>query len=111
MELQLIEEQPYNRENRENREVTLVIPATNGTGDIKSFLNTVREKLQAKIIKIMGSAKETMVTLELEKSSSPSNILDEITNMPEVQVAEEKTLKIPVNSQQGILVILGANSN
>ena len=81
MELQLIEEQPYNRENRENREVTLVIPATNGTGDIKSFLNTVRE------------------------------ILDEITNMPEVQVAEEKTLKIPVNSQQGILVILGANSN
>ena len=43
MELQLIEEQPYNRENRENREVTLVIPATNGTGDIKSFLNTVRE--------------------------------------------------------------------
>ena len=105
MEMQLMERQTA------NREVILVIPATDGTGDIKSFLNTVREKLPVRIVKTMGSAKETMVTLELEKSFSPSNVLDEITHMPEVHTAEEKKLKIPVNSKQGILVVLGVSPN
>ena len=99
------------KDPQDSRELTLVIPATNGKGDMKSFLNTVGEKLQARIIRMTGSAKETMVTLAIERSSSPSNILDEITNMPEVHVAEEKILKIPVNSGKGILVILGANSD
>jgi len=105
METQLIEG------HTGNKEVTLVIPATDGTGDIKSFLNTVRDKLQARIVKMTGSAKETMVTLELGELPFQSNILDEITNMPEVHIAEEKKLKIPTNSKQGILVILGANLN
>lgn len=105
-----METQPLERQT-DNKEVTLLIPSTDGTGDIKSFLNTVRDKLQARVVKMTGSAKETMVTLELGELPFQSNILDEITNMPEVHLAEEKELKMPVNSQQGILVILGANIN
>ena len=105
METQLVEGQT------DNREVTLVIPATDGTGDVKGFLNSVREKLQARIVKMTGSARETVVTIELANIPFASDILDEITNMPEVHIAEEKKLKMPVNSQQGILVVLGANPN
>lgn len=96
-------------EEARNKGLTLVIPSTGGATDLQKFVTEVKDKLQARIVKVNGSPKETLVTLKMEHKLSP-NILDEISSIPKVVAAEETKLpKTRTALHQGILVTLGAD--
>ena len=98
-------------EEARSKGLTLVIPSTGGATDIQKFVTEVKDKFRARIMKVKGSPKETLVTLKMEHKLSP-NILDEIGNMPKVVAAEETKLpKTRTALHTGILVTLGAGSD
>jgi len=97
-------------EQTHDREVALVIPATGDATRLQRFIDRATKIFQARILTMVGSWSETLITLRLEWPVSTEIMLDELMKMPEVEKAEEKRTKIQDIPRQRIQVILGAGS-
>ena len=90
--------------------LVLVIPATGDAVKLQKFISQLRDKFQARIVHMVGSRKETVITLQSPMSSD--NILQGLINLPEVKNARDKALaEIKTASGNGYKVILEADSN
>ena len=90
--------------------LVLVIPATDDAIKLQNFISQLRDRFQARIVHMVGSRKETVITLQ--SPMSLDNILQELAKLPEVKNPGEKVLtKINTASGKGYKVTLEADSS
>lgn len=73
----------------EDKEVTLEIPPSSDAVTLQTILAQVREKLDARTVRIIGSWEETTVTLRLAAAVTTTNIIDELMKVRRVREARE----------------------
>ncbi len=90
-------------------QVTLVVPSTGDSTRLQKFTERVTHILAARPAKIVGSWRETLITLELNGQITMPNMIEKLVTMPEVEGAEEKQIKNQAR-QKGILVTLASSA-
>lgn len=87
--------------------VTIIVPSTGDAALVAKFIQMVRPALASRVLKMVGSWKETLITLECQSGAYQVNVVDELTKMPEVARAEERQqTKVRGNTYREILVTL-----
>ena len=76
-----LEEQRY--ENHKYQAV-LIIPSIGDADRLYEFTRDVKGVLLAKLVKTSGSWEENIMTLEIDKEISTEQMIEELSNMPEV---------------------------
>lgn len=74
----------------EDRQVVLIIPSVGDSMWLAKFIREVPEVFAGRILKTIGSLKETLVTLELQTSIRAEDAVSKLTRMPAVEKVEEK---------------------
>lgn len=99
-----IEQAPVEEINR-NR-VTLVVPSNCDATRLREFKEKVKQTFAARIIEIIGSREETIITFEVDRMINVANMCGELANMPEVEKAEETDMRNHQSGHKGISVTL-----
>ena len=101
----------FTAEEIHHGQVTLAVPSTGDVTRLQQFINTVRETFAARILIIVGSWRETLITLELDRPIPVATMAKKLVKMVEVEEAQEKKLtKMQGKAGQGILVTLSKSS-
>ena len=74
-------------ESNDNR-LTFVVPSNGGASNLREFTDKVTETFGARILKTVGTEKETLITVERDKTITAADMLDELVNMHEVERVE-----------------------
>jgi hypothetical protein len=82
---QLAEEMHYSQ-------ITLTVLSTGDAMRLRKFIEKVTQKLTARVLRIIGSWKETLITLEVDSSITTENVVHSLVSMPEVEGVDEKQL-------------------
>ena len=91
-------------------QVTLAVPSTGDATRLQQFIKKVREMFAARILKIVGSWGETLITLGLDTPLPAAKMVKKLVKMPDVEEAQEKQLTKMQEAPNGILVILSKSS-
>ncbi len=91
-----------------HNQVTLVVPSTGDATRLREFTEKVKQIFTARALGIMGSWKETVVTLETDKPITTADMVNKLMNMPGVERVEESQSMKKRGKPKGILVILAS---
>jgi hypothetical protein len=98
-------------EETNHNQVTLVLPSNGDATRVREFTDKIRQVFAAKILKVIGSWTETLITVQIDKSVTTEDILNNLVNIPQVERAEKnKSIKERGTQSQCILVVLAANT-
>ena len=97
-------------EDVQHEQATLVIPSTADAGQLREFTEKVKQVFAARILKTVGSWRETFVTLELNNPINTENMLSQLVAIPGVAGAEEKQIRNQGATQKGISVTLASTA-
>ena len=96
-------------EETSDNQVTLVLPSNGDATRVREFTDKVKQVFAAKILKIIGSWTETLITVQIDKSVTTEDILDTLVNIPQVErVEKNKSIKEQGTESQCILVVLAS---
>lgn len=97
-------------EEIQHERATLVIPSTADASRVRDFTEKVKQVFAARILKTVGSWKETFITLELNSSITVPDMLSTLATIPGVEGAEEKQIRNQGATPKGILVTLASTA-
>jgi len=93
-------------EEIQHDQATLVIPSTADASRVRDFTEKVKQVFAARILKTVGSWRETFIILELNRPITMPNMLGILATIPGVEGAEEKQIRNHGATPKGILVTL-----
>ncbi len=97
-------------EEIQHDQATLIIPSTTDASLLREFTEKVKQVFAARILKTVGSWRETFITLELNSPITMPNMLSTIATIPGVEGAEEKQIRNQGATPKGILVTLASTA-
>jgi len=74
------------------QEIAIVVPSPGDATQLRRFVCQLEEELKASVLETISTWTNTDIALELQKSVSLGNMLDQLVNMPEVEKVEKETL-------------------
>jgi hypothetical protein len=93
-------------EETHQNEVTLIVPSNGDATRLREFTEKFKQIFGARILGIIGSWEQTLITVEIDKMITIESMLDQLVNMREVESVQEKQIKNHNGNHEGILVIL-----
>lgn len=94
-------------EDTNHNQITFVVPSNGDASRLREFTENAKQTLGARILKTVGTRKETIITFEGDKTITTANVLNKLVNMREVERVEENpSTNKRGREPQGILVIL-----